>query len=250
MNSDFASLTEAFLNYFKVDLVTTASQIDEVAQLRYRVYCEEFGYERPQDFPDRRERDNFDAHSMHCLVTHRRSGHTAGCVRLVCATDELALPLETHCLESLYLDHLESMTLNRDQVCEVSRAAVDSRFRKRSGEDHTRLGEFDAMDCSHQERRSFSLVGIALFLSTFAMANLSGRDQLFAMMESNLPRLLRRAGIVAQQAGEEMDYHGRRAPYFITTDLALANMRDDLHVLYEALYERLGCHYRTCVQVA
>ena len=50
--------------------------------------------------------------------------------------------------------------------------------------------------------------------------------------------------------GEEMDYHGRRAPYFITTDLALANMRDDLHVLYEALYERLGYHYRNCVQVA
>jgi hypothetical protein len=66
---------------------------------------------------------------------------------------------------------------------------------------------------------------------------------MFAMMESNLPRLLRRAGILVQQAGDSMEYHGQRAPYFITTELALENMRDDLHVMYDAIYERLAYNY-------
>ena len=36
-----------------------------------------------------------------------------------------------------------------------------------------------------------------------------------------------------------MEYRGQRSAYSITTDLALENMRDDLHVIYDAIYTRL-----------
>ena len=60
------------------------------------------------------------------------------------------------------------------------------------------------------------------------------------MMETNLPRLLRRAGILMQQAGDPMDYHGLRSAYFISTDIALSNMRDDLLGMYDTIYARLA----------
>lgn len=250
MYRQFPSLAEAFLNYFDVDLVSSERQRDQVGRLRYRVYCEEFGFESAAAFPDKRETDEFDAHSLHCLMTHRRSKRPAGCARLVCASDDHALPLEIHCLDKVYVEYRDSLMAERDRVCEISRLAVDASFRKRPGEDHTRLGEFDAMDCSHLEQRTFSLVGLASYLAALALADLSGRDQIYAMMEDNLPRLLRRAGILVQQAGDSMEYHGQRSAYFITSELALQNMREDLHGIYDAIYERLSIPFRSSKAVA
>jgi len=239
MFNQFPSLSEAFLNYFDIDLVANQAERDRIARLRYRVYCEEFGYEPAENFPDGRETDRFDEHSVHTIITHRGSGETAGCVRMICATEEHTLPLENYCLENVFVDYLEPLNEERQRVCEVSRLAVDPAFRRRPGERHTRLGEFDAMDCCHQEQRTFSLISIAAVLAGFAMSSLTDRTRIYTMMEANLPRLLRRAGILMQEAGNTMEYHGQRSPYFITTDLALDNMREDLLLMYEAIYARL-----------
>ena len=72
------------------------------------------------------------------------------------------------------------------------------------------------------------------------LASLTRREQIFGMMESNLPRLLRRSGLLVQQAGDYMEYPGNRAPYYFSTELALNNMRDDLHLLYDAIHARLA----------
>jgi N-acyl amino acid synthase of PEP-CTERM/exosortase system len=240
VSKQFPTLAEAFLNYFNVDLVTNNVMAARAAAVRYRVYCEEFAYEDKENFPNDKESDEFDSYSIHALITHKSSGRAAGCVRLVCASDTHQLPLELHCLDSLYMDYMDSLTEDRSLVCEFSRLAVDAAFRKRSGEMHTREGEIDAFDCSHQEQRAFSMIGIAAFLSAFALASLSGRTQIFAMMESNLPRLLRQSGVLVRQSGEFVEYHGQRAAYSITSDLALANMRDDLRFLYDAIHERLA----------
>ena len=93
MFNQFPSLAEAFLNYFDVDLVESQLQRERVGRLRYRVYCEEFGYEPAEAFPDGRESDSFDDHALHCEIIHRGSGEAAGCVRLICATDTHRLPL-------------------------------------------------------------------------------------------------------------------------------------------------------------
>ena len=240
MYKNFPSLAEAFLNYFDVELANTPKQREQIERIRYRVYCREFGYEPADAFPNLREKDEYDDHSLHCLISHRRSGRPAGCVRLICASDDHSLPLEDHCIQSMHVEYLKSLGENREDLCEFSRLAVDYTFRKRPGEEHTRFGEYDAVDCCHQEQRTFHLVGIAAFLSAFAMAELAGREQVFAMMESNLPRLLRRAGILVQEAGDTVDYHGQRAAYFITTHLAVQNMREDVGLLYESIRESLA----------
>ncbi len=236
------SLGEDFLQYFDVALATTEAQKREVYHIRYRVYCEEFGYEPAESFPDHQEIDVFDAASLHCIITHKGSGLPAGCVRLVKPVDFAEgqlLPFEKNCRGRLDTALLDSLRLNRAEVCEVSRLAVDGAFRRRSGERLTRFGEVEGLDCTQRERRTFALIAVACFLSATALTGITNRTNVFALMEPFLPKLLQRSGIVFQRVGQDIDYHGFRAPYFITTQSAVDNMLADLRELYKEIHQRL-----------
>ncbi len=227
-------LTETFLNYFTVHLADTPQLREHAYRIRYRVYCDEFGYEDPARFPDRMERDEYDEQSLHCVVIHR-SGIPAGCVRLVPADSETPLPYEKYCGDSVDRTFVEELGLKREKVCEISRLAVDGAFRRRAGEAKTRFGEIEAMDLDAAEVRTFPLIAVATFLGATALTAMSGRTEVFAMMEPFLPRLLKRSGIVFERAGKDVEYHGTRAPYFIRTEDALRGMRPELRVLYEEI---------------
>lgn len=236
-------LSENFLRYFDVEFATSEAELAEVFGIRYRVYCEEFGYEPRDAFPDRKEKDEFDEASLHALIVHKSSGLGAGCVRLVSPTgdnSEDLLPFEKNCADSLHTELIESLDLDRNSMCEISRLAVDGAFRRRSGEEVTRYGVIEGLDCSQQERRTFSMIAVTCFLAATALTSSSGRTNVFAMMEPFLPRLLQRSGISFRRVGEDIDYHGLRAPYFITTESALENMRPDLKELYNEVYSRIA----------
>ena len=240
------SLSETFLQYFNVDLAVTPAQKESVFKIRYRVYCEEFGYEPADHFPDKIEYDVYDDYSQHGLITHISSGLPAGCVRMISTTESgilEALPFQMNCLRSLDNELIQGLNLDRKTVCEISRLAVDATFRRRAGETVTRFGGMKAMDCSQHEKRSFDLIAVAGFLVATALTDLSGRTNVFAMMEPFLPRLLKRSGIIFQKVGEDIEYHGIRAPYFIRTQSALDNMRLDLKELYEAIFEQIKQSY-------
>lgn len=235
-------LCENFLRYFDVTFAATESQKSEVYGIRYSVYCDEFRYEPADLFPDHEEKDEYDTASLHALVTHKGSGLPAGCVRLVSPTgpdDGDPLPFEKNCADSLDDSFIQGLDLDRSSVCEISRLAVDGVFRRRAGERVTRFGEVEGLDCSHQERRTFSMIAIACFLASTALTDIAGRTNVFAMMEPFLPRLLKRSGIVFRRAGADIDYHGQRAPYFITTESAVENMRPDLKELYTEIHRRI-----------
>lgn len=250
MYKSFPSLADAFLNYFDIQLAESSVQLQRAAELRFQVYCDEFQYEPAENFADQRETDEFDVHSLQCLVIHKQTALPAGCVRLVSASEDLVLPLEKYCLGEVYLEYMDILSAERAKICEFSRLAVSPQFRRRKGENHTRVGEFDALDCSHQEQRVFSLIGIAAFISALCLAQLTGRKHIFGMMEVNLARLLRRSGLLVQQAGDFMDYHGIRAPYYLANDSARDNMRGDLHLLYDEIYERLDAKLDGAARVA
>ena len=242
------SLTESFLRYFSIELATTPEQKESVYKIRYRVYCEEFGYEPADRFPDKMEFDAYDDHSLHCLITHKSSGMPAGCVRMISAaenenSDIDILPFEKDCSESLDNEYIRGLNLDRKTVCEISRLAVDGAFRRRKSETQTPFGGVDAMDCSHHEQRTFGLIAVAGFLAATALTDLTGRTNVFAMMESFLPRLLKRSGIAFQKAGVDIEYHGLRAPYFIKTQSALNNMRPDLKDMYQVIYEKIKASF-------
>lgn len=245
MDDKKASLAEKFLEYFEVELVTSAAQKKAVFEVRYRVYCEEFGYEPSEHFPDKAEYDEYDDSSLHCLIRHKSSGRAAGCVRLVPASYDATepLPFEKYCAESVDKVFVENLKAERCKMAEVSRLAVDGAFRRRAGEAATRFGEIESIDCSAAEKRTFSLIAISGFLACAALADLSGRSDVFAMMEPFLPRLVKRSGICWQQAGKTIQYHGDRALYYIKTQSAVDNMVPDLKELYLAIHQEIAQSY-------
>ncbi|MCB1672082.1 MAG: PEP-CTERM/exosortase system-associated acyltransferase [Gammaproteobacteria bacterium] len=251
MSGTTLTLTERFLKYFDIDLVASDVQRTLAARLRYQVYCQEFGFEPAADFPDCCERDPYDHYSVQCLVTHRRSQRTAGCARLICASEERPMAFEDHCRSTIYLNYLQKLGDERYRFCEASRLAVDSNFRKQSSDIRPRRGEVDHFGCCRVERQSFPLVSVATVLSVFSMASHARRNDVFAMMDSNLPRLLRRMGIWVEQAGDPMQYHGERALYYITTREAIDGMRDEMREFFNAIHSRLAPDFQaeieTCV---
>ncbi|MCZ6828027.1 MAG: hypothetical protein O7F73_00280, partial [Gammaproteobacteria bacterium] len=76
--------------------------------------------------------------------------------------------------------------------------------------------------------RDFFTISMATTLAAFAMADLSGRNRVFARMERHLPRLLRRSGFLMEQAGDFTEYHGRRALYFTTAERVVEHLRPEL----------------------
>jgi N-acyl amino acid synthase of PEP-CTERM/exosortase system len=233
------SYAEAFLTYFDVCLAKSESQRNDVGRIRYRVYCEEFGYEPCDAFADGIERDKFDAQSLQCLVTHKATNTPAGCVRVVKAHADNPLPFENFCAESLDADFFKRNPVPRELMCEVSRLAVDGMFRRRSGEQATRFGGVHISDLSQQEKRTFPMIAVSCFLAANIMADHAGNTKLFAMMEPFLPRLLKRSGINFTKVGQDIDYHGLRAPYFVTTPEVKDNVVPELKELYVAIEELL-----------
>ena len=165
--------------------------LDDIQRLRYEVYCLERKFRDAADYPDGREQDEFDAHSIH-VFARDRNGDVAGAVRLV-RHSPLGLPVEAH-------GRLSSATpdVPRGEWAEISRLILAPRYRRQT------LAE--------------PLLLWGLFGRMFEVSRRDGITYWIAAMEDSLWRLLRRFGFPFSPAGDPMDYFGRVVPYGATLD--------------------------------
>lgn len=237
------SISQLFHKYFQVVLADSQALREEVYRIRYEVYCQEFKFERASDFSDRLERDEFDAQrSHHCLLLHRESGLFAGCVRLVindpANLDEL-LPFEEGCYTSLNNPAIVPMLAQRSKIGEISRLAVPSTFRRRHSDPGSIVGDLAIPDFSQNERRCFPHIPMGLYLAAAAIGLQKNLDGVFAVMEPRLARHLRRFGIVFQQAGDVIDYHGQRAVFYIDRDGLFKHLQPAIKDLLDTILSDL-----------
>ena len=68
--------------------------IDEIFKLRFLTYCLELKTERADDFPDGRERDQWNVHAIHFAAKDTVTDQIVGCLRLV-RHSEKEFPMET-----------------------------------------------------------------------------------------------------------------------------------------------------------
>jgi N-acyl amino acid synthase of PEP-CTERM/exosortase system len=179
--------------------------------LRYRVYVEECGFERPEDHPDRRETDPFDDRSIHLAAC--RGDQVIGTTRLV-LNSPLGLPMFS------VLKDLSAFNPRSRRLAEVSRLALDPAFRHRAATEVAgvppagrRFGGARPGAFASRERREESVVVMGLIYLTFSLSLRIGVDQWLMICEKSLWVMLKRAGILFQPLGEPVDYHGRRIPY-------------------------------------
>ena len=83
-----------------------------------------------------------------------------------------------------------------------------------------------------KNRRHFPHIAIGLYLATASLFVLKNLDYIFVMIEPRLARSLKRAGLHFEQMGGVIEYHGQRAPFFITPEMLNDHLKPDLKKLY------------------
>lgn len=242
--SGYSKLKEAnyisshFSTYLTPTIASSEELKNEVYRIRHNVYCEELAFEPVRE--DGLELDEFDAFSMHCLIQHVSSQNYAGTVRIVRPTEEhQKLPIEKYCLNSITHEELNPANFAREDICEVSRLAVPKAFRRRQMDDHdgAAVGIINQQSYSETELRCFPFIAVGLYFAAAGMALEQGIKHAYVMMEPRLARSMGFVGIKFQQIGPVVDYHGKRAPYYINQKLlntslspSFAKMLSDIRV--------------------
>ncbi|WP_052384010.1 PEP-CTERM/exosortase system-associated acyltransferase [Litchfieldella xinjiangensis] len=248
------STATRFPDHFRFRLARTDEERTLAYQVRYDVFLRELNYRTfLREADTHQERDEYDTQALLCLVEHRRTGAIAGCMRLVVPCADAPhpldrLPLEHHCAASLDHPQLRPDLFPREEICEVSRLAVPSYFRHRLGGADLSLEDARAQTYSEEETRTFSLVGVSLFLTATALVGLLERPHVFAMMEPRFARLLALSGLRFERVGALVDYQGPRAPYYIDQRQAVRSLVPGLRSLYETIEQELGEQYRAPVE--
>ncbi|MCG5528042.1 MULTISPECIES: PEP-CTERM/exosortase system-associated acyltransferase [Halorhodospira] len=233
------AITTAFTELFRLALVSSPQELAEAQRLRYDVYCTELQFDPPENYPDQRETDEFEEQSWHCVLRyeprdrpalHRLAGH----VRIVHANaTPLRLPMVQNCGESLDPEDPDHpATHDPALICEISRLAVHSDFRRRRGEGKSAYGEVDSLAAVENHPRTFPLAAVSLFMASARIVQLAGKEHAYAMMEPQLARHCVRQGLHFRQIGKTVYYHERkRAPFHIRFSEALENIQQSEQLL-------------------
>ena len=237
----YSNLADLFETYFRIVPADEGHMLEKVYRLRHQVYCEELGFEANRS--NQLEQDEADKNSIHCLLMHKPTQTYVGCVRLILAgsdTPEVSFPFEKVCGSSLRWVFDKSKGTSRKRYGEISRLAITSNFR-RSRHDadaiHERIGKMDMTDdCT---RLLFPSMALGLYMAVTAIGLSRGLDGVFAMMEPRLARQLHGFGIYFQQVGDAVDHRGIRAPYYISRNSLLDNLKQECQNLLDNIQDRL-----------
>ncbi len=212
----------------------------EVYSLRYKVFCHEWGFEKPGTHLDGLVSDEDDKNAVH-FVAKDESQKTAGAVTLIVDTSG-KLPIERHC--DLEDDHTD---ITRDGLAEISRLVIHRNYRRRAedkyiyGPDEERrsIGSFDFQysypasrnyyrraddkykhknmsrrtQDSPVDRRKRHEVILGLYKALYQESKKRNITHWYAVMTNGIATLLGRFGIEFKAIGDPVDYHGIRTPY-------------------------------------
>src|SRR5450631_4204811 len=183
----------------------------EVFKLRYKVYCDEWGFEKPEDHPGGIERDEFDAHSVHFVAIRKDTQKIVGTIRIVFHS-KLGFPIEEHCLINE-----DILKFNKTHWGEISRLAVSKEFRRRTGDDSIYINvnplPHDDKRPVKEKRKHENTIVVGLYRCIYRECMESGLTHLYAVMAKGLFLLLKRIGLIFNQVGPGVEYHGLRTPY-------------------------------------
>ncbi len=211
------SIMDIFDDFFEIVPAATEDLKLESYKLRYQVYCLETGFEDPVRHPTCMEKDEFDHHSIHYLIHHKRLNTFAATTRLILPdynNPETLFPIELH---SQIDNHDVLANIPRTKLGEVSRFCVSRAFKNRKKEAGTLTGNpsNDACSFSDDERRIFPHLTIALIASLVKISAEHDIQYWYAVMEPALLRFLSTLGISFIHIGPLTNYHGKRQPSVI-----------------------------------
>jgi N-acyl amino acid synthase of PEP-CTERM/exosortase system len=233
------TLKDNFKSFFTIVAVTNSHLLNISKGIRHKVYCEELAWEDTNS--EKIEEDGYDQYAFHFLILHKPTGEYAGSIRLAMPHGDGTyheLPFEKNCMSSHISGKTDPRHMERGDFGEISRLAVLSDFRRRRNETSV---PFIIDKPRDKERHSFPYIAVGLYMAVAACAELNGHKGMFMVMEPKLRRQLRMFGLVYEQIGEVMDYHGRRAVHYLSCeDVANYSIKPELLEFYNEVKSQVN----------
>jgi N-acyl amino acid synthase of PEP-CTERM/exosortase system len=231
------SLVEIYQKYFDYRIVKNEADRTAAHLLRYKVYCEETGFENKNDHQYGIERDEYDSHAVQSILLHKHSRQTVGTVRLVLPIDDqpgCALPTRQF---AALLNNLPDSILPCATTAEISRLAIHTSFRRRlsDGLYANIFADGDDLGPDFDPRRIIPHITLGLFTSIFQMVRETKLTHLCAIIDPALLRMLARLGLHFHKAGDKIDFHGPRQPVYISGEELLSRLADEQPDIYDLI---------------
>ncbi|OHZ00495.1 PEP-CTERM/exosortase system-associated acyltransferase [Salinicola sp. MIT1003] len=241
------SLYDQFHQQFEFVLATSEADKRYVYHLRYQVYTSEFGHVMPGEPERQLEYDEFDRSALHCFIRHRATQEPVACIRVIYPGSGHGLrelPIESNSRGEFCHAELNPDLLPRDLTCEVSRAAILGRYRKRqSMPDPVAENEGPIYPRTDNDYKVASLLGVSVYLASTVMIGLMERRHALALMEPRLARLLGRFGLVFLRVGNIQQFNGVRAAYYIDQHQAEGALKPELQSFYRDIVGSLSAQF-------
>jgi N-acyl amino acid synthase of PEP-CTERM/exosortase system len=202
--------------FFSSSVATSPEMRDQCFRVRFQAYCIDNGFEDPADNPDGLERDDFDSHSVHSILTHNATGDAIGAVRLILPDQDgwrRVLPIQ-RIAGAIVSDEVAPFPILR--TAEISRFSILRRFRHYIPDQG-----FEARLSSEEWRRMLFHLPLGLIKSCVEMSVREEMSHWAAVMEPALLRLLTRLGIHFNPLGSLVEHHGRRQPCWADVGIML-----------------------------
>lgn len=191
-------------------------ELDEIYRIRYKVYCEEYKYLEAKNYPNKREKDEYDANSLHLVVRHR-TGDLAATVRLILGADK-GLPI----LQHFEIDY-QIPKENYPSMAEVSRLIVGRSYRRKH-------------------------LLMVLVKALYLLAKEKKINDVFCVIDDRLYPSLKELGIPVKKIGQPKLFQGVTAPYLIQVseleELMLERNKSLLKFLSNGVLQSEGKDYK------
>ena len=239
------NLGEGFRSYLGIHPALGEHSRDDVFAIRHEVYCEELGFEPVR--PERRETDEYDTHSLHCLMkTSGENARLVGCNRIVLARPgdpHYPLPFERTCEATLDRSIIDPAKLPRDSIAEVSRLAVRAAFRRRAGDSKTAVS-INREDFGTKDQPRFPYIPVGLYLGAVHMAERSGIETMFVLTEPRLAAHFGKLGVKIRQIGGPVEHRGLRIPSMLDVKSIIKGLRWLVRPIWNTVVEDMEAGYQ------
>ena len=188
-----------------------------IYRLRYKVYVEEFGFEKAEDHPDGYETDEYDPHSIHFAALDENQ-EVIGTLRMI-LNSEKGFPID-HAAKISFIGERPAP----DKIIEASRLVVskdpgglkeDGFHGVKSYPDKTKreiLANNVPIPEGYQKRKR-ALIALGLYRLLYQTTKRMGITHWYMISEKKMFCALKRVGFLFYQIGEPVNYHGIRVPY-------------------------------------
>lgn len=210
-----------------------------IYKLRYKVYVEEFGFEKAEDHPDGYETDEYDSHSIHFAALDEKQ-KVIGTVRMI-LDSEKGFPID-HAAKIKFIGERPAP----DKITEISRLAISKNFRRRLEDGFCGVESYltkskggilpeNAPLSEEHKRRKRPVIILGLYRLVYQITKRRGITHWYMLTEKVLWYALKRFGWLFYQVGDPVNYHGKRIPYLgivNDADTYLMRKKPDLYKFY------------------